>query len=183
MPKAKASVSSTIRRVRDQSNPPATKAETAARIVHPTASSIAAAEIVIVPTRVRVRFSSIIMRPKMGNAVIDIAVPMNRARCENSGTRWLTGCGSRAGYRIAATPAPSANGSTIPAEEIAKAALPLVRRWRKSNSRPTRNNSRIRPIWLRAVKIQFSVASNSSWGTAAECQCGWNTAAHTSGKK
>ena len=51
---------------------------TRASRIHPTASSIAAAEMVMAPMRVRLRPYSIMMRPRMGSAVMHMAVAMNR---------------------------------------------------------------------------------------------------------
>ncbi len=48
-------------------------AATVARRIQPTASSTAPLVMVMTPTRVRVMFSSIIMRPRIGIAVIDMA--------------------------------------------------------------------------------------------------------------
>jgi hypothetical protein len=47
--------------------------------VHPATSLTAAAEIVIAPRRVRVRSYSIMMRPRVGTAVIENAVAMKSA--------------------------------------------------------------------------------------------------------
>ncbi len=52
-------------------------AVTAASISQPTTSLIAAELIAITPTRVLVRSSSIRMRPRMGSAVMENAVPTN----------------------------------------------------------------------------------------------------------
>ena len=80
MASANATVSAAIRSVAHGLNWARTTAATAASRIHPVASSTAAAEIVMAPSRVRVMFNSIIMRPRMGMAVIDKAVPRNRAK-------------------------------------------------------------------------------------------------------
>jgi hypothetical protein len=51
---------------------------TAARVIQPTTSLIAAEVMVMTPMGVRVRSNSIMMRPRMGTAVMDSAVARNR---------------------------------------------------------------------------------------------------------
>lgn len=68
---------------RSGSNAELAMAATVARMIQPTASSRAAAEMVIVARRVRVMPHSIIKRPKIGRAVMDMAVPMNKAKGKN----------------------------------------------------------------------------------------------------
>ena len=61
-------------------------------------------------------FISIMIRPRMGMAVIDIAVPMNSAKPSfDTGRSGPIKCGNI----TSASPKPNANGSTTPAVEIA----------------------------------------------------------------
>ena len=76
---AKPSVAPTIPAIRPISKLPAASAETAASSVQPTASSQAAEATTVAPSGVCCIPISTRIRPRIGIAVIDIAVPMKRA--------------------------------------------------------------------------------------------------------
>ena len=86
-------------------------------------SSAAAAVIVIVPKRVRVMLSSIMIRASTGMAVIASATPRKSANPVSGGIAPDSGCGSRNGWISGARPSPNASGNAMPATEILRAAV------------------------------------------------------------
>ncbi len=86
-------------------------------------SSAAAQEMAIAPNGVRLMPRSVKMRASTGNAVIDMATPMNRANAVNG-----TCPSARIGYSHSANSDPSTNGAKMLACEIATKAWPRSRR-------------------------------------------------------
>ncbi len=100
---------------------------------HAVTSSIAAHAIVSAPTgRLSMRRSARILA-STGNAVIDIATPMNRANATNFF------CGPISLYSGSATAMPSSSGTATLAFEIAAAWAAFPFSWPRSTSSPTRN--------------------------------------------
>ena len=137
-------------RIVNGSKLPVAIADTAARSVQPTASSQAAAAITSAPSGECCSPISMRIRPRIGIAVIDIAVPMKRANDRLSMAVVAPRAPSR-GIISHARPIPRQKGATIPATLTVAASRPWRRMWEKSNSIPMRNRSRISPTWLKAV--------------------------------
>jgi len=70
--------------IRPASKPPVASADTAARSVQPTASSQAAEATTVAPSGVCCMPISMRIRPRIGIAVIDMAVPRNSANDRGS---------------------------------------------------------------------------------------------------
>ncbi|MNH10718.1 hypothetical protein D3C79_702050 [compost metagenome] len=135
------------------------------RISQPHTSSIAAAPMVSVATRERDRPSSMNIRPRMGSAVIDSAVAKNNWKASSEGLSPLICC-----QKYSAVSMPLANGTSSPPMLMTMTErLRPLRCVPNSNSRPTWNISRIRPICAVTTK--------------AVAVCGTNSAASCSGKK
>lgn len=100
--------------------------------IQPTAPLTAAEEAVMTPIWVRVRSNSIIMRPKIGTAVIEKAVAMNKAYPARKFRRRDE---ARTHTRI---PTPGMKGSAIPRTLIKPTARLFSGdlSWEKSNSSP-----------------------------------------------
>ncbi len=71
-------------------------------------SSVAAQPRAMIPNRVCCIRRSVKMRANTGNAVIEVATPMNRAKLVND-----TALLESRGYRISARAAPNTNGTTM----------------------------------------------------------------------
>src|SRR5262249_15288294 len=109
---------------------PTTTASRHHAVTSPTAAQVSAAT----PSSVRDSPRSVRMRARTGNAVIDIAIPMNSAN-----GRKRTPGGPNAGYSANATPHPSANGSAMLACDTTMNAAARLRSELASNSSPTTN--------------------------------------------
>ena len=126
--------------------PPAEKRATASALTsasssQPTTSLMAAALMAITPSGRRVRSNSIMMRPRIGSAVIENAVATNRAVASRSP------CPTSTGAPTQPTAAPSTKGAASPAPATHQTARRCRRsvRCAKSNSSPIWNISRISP--------------------------------------
>ena len=93
-----------------------------ARRIQPEASSAAAAEIVSDPMRVRLMLSSSMMRPRIGMAVIDIAVAMNKEKFSQLPFSPKAACIQRPRNN------PRLKGNAIPATETEMAVRPFFER-------------------------------------------------------
>lgn len=97
--------------------------------------------------RVRLIFSSTMILPRIGIAVIDIAAAMKSARFSQLPLMCRVACIQRPSRK------PRLKGKIMPAMEMDMAVPRLLLRCPKSNSRPIRNINKMSPIWLMIVKI------------------------------
>ncbi len=99
------------------------------------------------PIRVRLMFNSTMIRPRIGIAVIDIAVAMKSAKLTQLPPKPSAACMPFPSTK------PRVNGRRMPASETDIAVRRFSVRCPKSNSSPIRNISKTRPIWLMIAKI------------------------------
>ena len=140
-------------------------ARTMARIAQADASSMAPAASASVPSDEPARPRSRMMRASMGNAVIDIAAPMNNmpSALDTSGAKRSKRCPNTAARRP-----PSTKGAAMPAIDTATAERT---RWRMrpiSSSIPTRNMYSTSPTWATTNRVPIvSLGNAPSWSPGA----------------
>lgn len=125
---------------------------------HAVTSSAAAHPRATTPVSVLSRLPSARMRARTGNAVTDSATPRNSAKLVNGTPR----C-DRTGYSHSASPAPSTNGTTMLACEIATVACARCFSFAPFSSSPTRKRYNTTPSCATAC----SAASTFPFGSAA----------------
>jgi hypothetical protein len=110
------------------------------------------------PSSVRSIFRSVRMRARTGNAVMDMAMPMNRAKLANG-----TPAGANPRYKARARADPRTNGRTMLAWDTATADRACFRSRAAFSSRPTRNMYRTTPMDATAL----TAAGTRPFGSAA----------------
>ncbi len=126
-------------------------------------SSVAAHASARPPVSVRCMRRSVRIRASTGNAVIDIAAPMNSANGQKSTPSGLRPAVASVSTKIFASPMPRLKGSTIEQTDTEPATFPRPLTRETSSSRPTTNMKSTRPTRARTSrKGRWSIGKSCS---------------------
>ena len=135
-----------------------------AMMIQPMVSSMIAVATMIWPTLRRMKFISRTTTATIFTEEIDSAVPRN-----SEATSRASGCGSRLSGRNSPSAKPQMKGTTMPATEIAIAALPTLRTSLRSVSMPVSSSSSRMP---NCAMPSISAFCSGAGGKIACCASG-----------